>query len=204
MAWVLHDKSRELAIFQCNAEDCKISELVAYHQQGQLSISITLPEKYYQELYEYLHSHPDFGSTQANGVFMTPLGFNCSLTVEESTGRNVLIRFLSMLQSFEASIKDIVGDIKKALNYLGAKEIDEILYQNLDQKSFFSNLTTARRLYREGHRDALHRLAKICFEKGMIREGNTALNFIPDDDHLGHFWAANIYRKLAEDVSLKN
>ena len=168
MTWVLHDKSRELAIFHCDAENCKISELVAYHMQGQLSISITLPERYYQELHDYLHSHPDFGATQANGAFMTPLGFHCSITVEESTGRNVLIRFISMLQAFEPSIKDIVSEIKKALNYLAAKEIDAILYQNLDQKSFFSNLTTARRLYREGHRDALHRLAKICFEKNFF------------------------------------
>jgi len=203
MTWVLHDKSREVAIFQCNAVDCKISELSAYRQQGQLSISITLPETAYHELYNYLHDHPDFGSTQANGAFLTPLGFHCSLTVDEATGRNVLIRFLSMLQSFDPSIKDIAADVKKALHYLGSKEMDEILDKNLDQKSFFSNLTTARQLYREGHRDALHRLAKICFEKGMIREGNTALNFIPDDDHLGHFWAANIYRKLAEEALLK-
>jgi len=203
MTWVLHDKSREIAIFQNNAEDCKISELSAYRMQGQLSLSITLPEKAYKELYDYLHNHPDFGATQVNGAFMTPLGFHCSLTVEEATGRNVLIRFLSMLQSFDPSIKDIVGEIKKALNYLAAKEIDIILDKNLDEKSFFSNLSTARQLYREGHRDALHRLAKICFERGMIREGNTALNFIPDDDHLGHFWAANIYRKLAEEAAQK-
>ncbi|MEY3182713.1 MAG: hypothetical protein RLZ35_698 [Pseudomonadota bacterium] len=203
MAWVLYDKSRELAIFRCDTSEAKISELAAYHMRGQLSICITLPEKSYQELHEYLHAHPDFGLTQANAVFMTPLGFHCSLTVDEGTGRNVLVRYLSMLQSFDPSIKEVAPDVKKALNYLGAKEIDEILYQNLDQKSFFSNLTTARRLYREGHRDALHRLAKICFEKGMIREGNSALNFIPDDDHLGHFWAANIYRKLADDVVLQ-
>lgn len=199
MTWTLHDKSRELATFRNNTPEAKVSALSAYRTHGQLSISITLSQASYDELYAYLSKHPDFGFTQVNGVFMTPYGNHCSLTVEEASGRHVLTRFLIMLESFDNSIKTIHSDIQQALNYLTPAQIDEMLYQDLDKDGFFSNLAVARRLYREGHRDALHRLAKICFEKGMIREGNTALNFIPDNDHLGHFWAANLYRKLAEN-----
>ena len=198
MTWVAHDRSRELASFRQEDPGAKVNALSAYRRSGKLSISITLNQSAYDELHAYLSKHPDFGFAQTNGVFMTPLGNYCSLTVEEATGRHILTRFLIMLESFDASIKFIHGDIQEALNYLTPKQIDEMLYRDLDKEGFFSNLALARRLYREGHRDALHRLAKACFDRNLLREGNTALNFIPENDHLGHYWAANIYRKLAE------
>lgn len=201
MTWNINSISSHVTSFKPeNDPTCKITEVVALQEGRQLSVTITTTAEHYPLLEEQFEFHSEFGSAQTHGVYMTNQGYHCSLTVDESTERDVMLRFLVDMIIFEPSIQDILPDIQKALNYQDKNTAYESLINQSDKENanFVLILLSARKLYKQGFRDVFHVLAEHFFETGRDKEGVHTLHLIPVDDSLGHFRAAEIYRRMAE------
>ncbi len=200
MPWDIRQINPFLTSFtQPEGSSCKISEADAIHEDRQISFTVVAvtPEDY-QTLYQQFEFHPEFGFAQHHGVFMTEMGYYCSLSVDEGTEREVLLRFLNELIQFEPQLQEVLSGIKKSLNYVDRETAYGALMQKFERENFIFVLLAARKLYKQGHRDIFHVLASRCFEVGREREGILALHLIPVDDVLGNFRAAEMFRGMAE------
>ena len=205
MTWEVHTISESETQF-CAAENggCKLIELSAQKAQGQLNVWSTLKESAYNELLARLECHPEFGFSQKHGVFMTEMGYSCSLGVEAVTERDVVLRFLAELQQFETSLSTIVPEIKRTLDLLDIKTIHQDIRQAFEQEGVDQALFLAKTFYEKGYRDTFHVLARECFLKRSLSEGIRVLDQIPKGDDLGHFRAAMMYRGLVKHGKRKN
>lgn len=200
MPWDIKKEKGHLTTFTpAEGSPCRIREADAIREEGRLSFTIAIPDpQSYQILYQFFEFHPEFGFAQHHSVFMTDISNFCSLTVEEESERDVLLRFIDELTRFEPMLTEIVPDIKTALHYRDKKPVYEDLLLRFAKDNFIMVLLNARKLYKQGFRDVYHVLANRCFETGHDKEGVLALHLIPTDDALGHFRAAEIFRRMVE------
>lgn len=191
--WTQTAEDKDTLKFSCTEPaNRRIIEIYLYLHHPKVTLSLTLTAESYQIFQNYFEYHAEFGFSNPNGLFMTDMGYHCTLTFDEVLEKDKLDRFLSEVLRFDPSIIEIVSSIKQGLQSDERYGISQDISQELAHGHFGFVLESAKHLYTVGSRDVLLKLAKQCFKLSYFKEGLASLDCLDETDKVGHFEAAHL------------
>jgi hypothetical protein len=191
--WTQTTEDKDTLKFSCTEpSNSRIVEIYMYLHHPKVTLSLTLTADSYQIFQNYFEYHAEFGFANPDGLFMTDMGYHCTLTFDEVLEKDKLDRFLSEVLRFDPSIIEIVSSIKKGLQSDERYGISQDISQELAHGHFGFVLESAKHLYMVGSRDVLLKLAKQCFKLSYFKEGLASLECLDETDKVGHFEAAHL------------
>lgn len=194
--WKQIKEDNDTLKFECTAAaNRRIIEIYLYLHHPKVTLSLTLTPECYQSFQNYFEYHAEFGFSNPNGLFMTDMGYHCTLTFDEVLEKDVLDRFLSEVLRFEPSVMEIVTTIKQSLKAEEYYGIAQDISRELAHGHFSFILESAKHLYKIGTRDVLLKLAEKCFDLNYFTEGLSSLEAIEEGDKVGNFRAAHLILK---------
>jgi hypothetical protein len=144
MIWQCKKTTDTIQLFVSTTENKNFcTEMTVYKEENQNSVDVVFAQASYPEAYHYFEHHQEFGFSERHGVFMTDLGYHCTLSVQHRTEKDVLLRYWLALETLDPTLSEIIPEVNRFLGYVSVKELYVRLFNTYQQEGFDTALAWA-------------------------------------------------------------